>query len=302
SMATPHVAGAIALYAAAAPGASAATIRANLLATTDYTPSLDGKTLTDGRLDIGSFLGKLAPPPPPPPPPSGAFVVGTAAGDLITPLATVAGQALPTAGADTLQGLDGADTLDGGAGADRLDGGAGADRYYVDNAGDQIIENLSGTAGGFDTVLASVSYTLPTNVEKLSQLGTAAINGTGNAIANSLYGNSGANFLSGLDGNDELIGGAGNDTLAGGPGVDRLTGGAGNDQFRFAHGEANGDTIYDFAPGDVIRLTGYAAGSTITHVAGSTTDWVITNGVGGGTETIHLANGYSLTSSDFLFG
>jgi len=301
SMATPHVTGAIALYAAAAPGASAAAIRADLLATTDYTPSLDGKTMSDGRLDVGSFLAKLAPPPPPPPP-SGAFVVGTAGGDLITPLATVAGQALPTGGADTLQGMDGADTLDGGAGADRLDGGAGADRYYVDNVGDQVIESLAGTPGGFDTVLASVSYTLPTNVEKLSQVGTASINGTGNAIANSLYGNAGANFLSGLDGNDELIGGAGDDTLAGGAGVDRLTGGAGKDQFRLAHGDANGDTIYDFTAGDVIKLTGYAAGSTIAHVAGSTTDWVITNGVGGGVETIHLANGYALTSGDFLFG
>jgi subtilisin family serine protease len=305
SMATPHVTGAIALYASAATSASAATIRADLLNTTDFTSSLDGKTLTDGRLDVGRLLAKLGAlpaPPPPPPPPSGAFVVGTAGGDLITPTATVAGQKLPTSGADSLQGMDGADTLDGGAGADHLDGGAGADRYFVDNAGDQVIETLTGTTGGYDTVLASVSYTLPTNVERLTQTGTGSINGTGNALANSLYGNSGSNVLSGLSGNDELFGGAGNDTLAGGAGVDRLTGGLGNDQFLLAHGEANGDTIYDFAVGDVIRLTGYAAGSTIAKVAGSTTDWVITNGVGGGVETIHLANAYTLHSGDFLFG
>jgi len=89
--------------------------------------------------------------------------------------------------------------------------------------------------------------------------------------------------------------------LIGGLGADRLNGGAGVDQFRLAHGEANGDTIVDFAAGDVIRLTGYAAGSSIAHVAGSTTDWVITNGAGG-VETIHLANGYSLHTGDFMFG
>ncbi len=301
SMATPHVTGAIALYAAAAPAASAATIRADLLATTDFTASLDNKTMTDGRLDVGRLLAKLAPPPPPPPPPSGAFIVGTAAGDMITPTATVAGQALPTSGADTLQGMDGADTLDGGAGADRMEGGAGADRYIVDNPGDQVIETLSGTPGGYDTVWASISYTLPTNVERLTQTGTGSVNGVGNALNNVLAGNAGANSLSGLTGNDELNGGAGDDTLAGGAGADRLTGGLGRDQFLLVHGEANGDTIIDFASGDLIRLTGYAAGSSIAHVAGSATDWVITNGVGGDVETIHLSNAYALQSGDFLF-
>ena len=226
-------------------------------------------------------------------------MVGTAAGDLITPLATVAGQALPTDGGDTLQGLAGDDTLDGGAGADRLEGGAGSDHFYVDNAGDQVIE---GVAAGTDRVWTSITYTLTANVERLNQLGSAAIDGTGNELANVIYGNTGANILSGLAGDDQLLGGSGDDTLLGGAGADRLTGGAGADDYVLAHGEANGDTIVDFAAGDVIRLTGYAAGSTVTQVAGSTTDWVITNGVGGGTETIHLANAYTLHAADFLFG
>jgi subtilisin family serine protease len=56
SMATPHVTGAIALYAAANPSATAAEIRAALLSSTAATASLDGKTVTGGRLDIDAML------------------------------------------------------------------------------------------------------------------------------------------------------------------------------------------------------------------------------------------------------
>ncbi len=52
SMATPHVTGAAALYAAANPGSTAAQIKAALLGTVVGTPSLSGKTLTGGRLNI----------------------------------------------------------------------------------------------------------------------------------------------------------------------------------------------------------------------------------------------------------
>jgi len=53
-----------------------------------------------------------------------------------------------------------------------------------------------------DTLSASVSTTLPANVENLTLTGTAVINGTGNAGDNILKGNSGNNTLSGLNGND----------------------------------------------------------------------------------------------------
>jgi len=54
-MATPHVTGAIALYAAAHPSASAAAIRSAVLAATAPTASLVGKTVTGGRLDISAL-------------------------------------------------------------------------------------------------------------------------------------------------------------------------------------------------------------------------------------------------------
>jgi subtilisin family serine protease len=55
SMATPHVSGAAALYAAYHPGSSAAQIKAAILGSTTPTPSLNGKTVTGGRLNVSGF-------------------------------------------------------------------------------------------------------------------------------------------------------------------------------------------------------------------------------------------------------
>jgi subtilisin family serine protease len=56
SMASPHVAGAAALYAAAYPNASATSIRAAILGSAPSTASLAGKTVTGGRLDAAAAL------------------------------------------------------------------------------------------------------------------------------------------------------------------------------------------------------------------------------------------------------
>ena len=109
-----------------------------------------------------------------------------------------------------LTGNSGANTLNGGAGADTLKGGLGNDVYYVDNAGDKVIET-STLATEIDTVNSSISYTLGTNLENLTLTGSAAIKGTGNALNNILTGNSGANTLNGGAGADTLKGGLGND-------------------------------------------------------------------------------------------
>ena len=55
SMATPHVTGAAALYASLNPNATAAEIKAALLNSATPTPSLAGKTVTGGRLNVSGF-------------------------------------------------------------------------------------------------------------------------------------------------------------------------------------------------------------------------------------------------------
>jgi Ca2+-binding RTX toxin-like protein len=124
------------------------------------------------------------------------------------------------AAADRLVGGDGDDTLDGKAGADTMIGGTGDDTYIVDNTGDVIGENADEGIDTIKTSLATYSLASRTNVENLIYTGTAAFNGTGNALDNYLKGGAAADTLSGGDGNDTLDGGAGADTMVGGAGDD----------------------------------------------------------------------------------
>ncbi|ABC89539.1 rhizobiocin/RTX toxin and hemolysin-type calcium binding protein [Rhizobium etli CFN 42] len=113
--------------------------------------------------------------------------------------------------ANTITGGAGNDVLNGGAGADTLIGGAGHDTYIVDNAGDMVTEAAD---AGTDTVRTNLAaYTLGTNVENLTFIGTAAFAGTGNTLNNVIVGGSGSNMLTGGAGNDILIGGAAADVF-----------------------------------------------------------------------------------------
>ncbi|WP_279381890.1 MULTISPECIES: M10 family metallopeptidase, partial [unclassified Pseudomonas] len=120
---------------------------------------------------------------------------------------------------NVLTGNAGNNILDGYAGADTLIGGTGNDTYFVDNAGDVIVET-STSLSEIDTVNASLDWTLGANLENLVLRGSDNLNGTGNALNNIITGNAGNNILNGGAGNDTLDGGAGTDTLVGGTGDD----------------------------------------------------------------------------------
>ncbi|PDS94497.1 rhizobiocin, partial [Rhizobium sp. S9] len=113
--------------------------------------------------------------------------------------------------ANTITGGAGNDTLNGAAGADTLIGGAGHDTYIVDNAGDLVTEAADAGTDTVRTILAS--YTLETNVENLTFIGTGPFAGTGNALDNVIVGGSGSNTLTGGAGNDTLTGGAAADVF-----------------------------------------------------------------------------------------
>ena len=196
-------------------------------------------------------------------------------------------QAYGNNGVNALFGNSGNNILNGEGGADHMFGGAGNDVYVVDNVGDLVVEAVG---AGNDTVYASVNYALTANVDNLILQEGSAVQATGNSGVNAIFGNSG------------------NNTLDGGGGADVLIGGAGNDTFVFNVGQANGDTIIDFAGngagvGDSLTFVGFgtaAQGATLTQI-GASNQWLIHSGIGGADETITLLNGATVDASDVLF-
>ncbi|MBU8542500.1 MULTISPECIES: M10 family metallopeptidase [Roseomonadaceae] len=148
-------------------------------------------------------------------------------------------------GNDLLEGRAGDDVLDGGAGADTMIGGTGHDRYRVDHAGDVVLERAG---EGVDTLVGAISRTVLPDAVDVLLLGSGAVTGIGNDLANLLVGNALANRLEGGAGADMLEGRGGNDTLLGG---------AGADIFLLRPGDGF-DRIEDFLPGtDRLALTGF---------------------------------------------
>jgi len=168
------------------------------------------------------------------------------------------------ASANILTGNAAANQLNGGAGADTLRGGAGNDTYTVDNAGDVIIEAAN---AGTDVVQSAGSYVLGTNVENLTLIGSSAINGTGNALANAITGNAAANRISAGAGNDVILGGAGNDTLNAGVGIDTVKGEAGSDLLQIDWSSLSGATITRTVRKDGTGTTASFSGSYVAKNA-----------------------------------
>lgn len=131
SMATPHVAGAVGLLAASNEALTGAQIRNLLLSTVTATTSLQGMTVTGGRLNVSALLaagGGTAVPPPsiteaPPEPPAtdGNVITGTDSSNTL----------IGTSGNDIISGVPANSTTLGRGTIDILTGGAGNDLFVV---------------------------------------------------------------------------------------------------------------------------------------------------------------------------
>jgi Ca2+-binding RTX toxin-like protein len=196
------------------------------------------------------------------------------------------------AGNDTLVGGDGNDILIGGAGDDAMSGGLGNDTYYVDSAGDTVLENAG---EGLDTVVASVGFALSANVENLTLSGTSAIDGTGNDSDNLITGNAADNLLDGGAGNDTLVGGGGNDTLVGGAGNDAMSGGQGNDTY---YVDSAGDTVVENAGQGIDTVNAsvsYTLGANVENLTLTGTNAI--DGTGNGSDNLITGNSANNTLS-----
>lgn len=166
------------------------------------------------------------------------------------------------ANTNVLSGDDGNDTITGGAGSDRMEGGRGSDVYFVEDAGDAVVEVDNAVAsemgdlaalelgGNIDRVVSSVDHTLGNFVENLDLQGAGPLKGTGNSLGNTINGGEGANVIAGLAGDDRLSGGAGNDTLDGGEGRDAAVFAGARSAYRItAKGLLNFDVAQNGAAG-----------------------------------------------------
>ena len=202
---------------------------------------------------------------------------GEAGDDYMTGIENLTGSAYD----DVLRALGTQSIIDGGPGADTMEGRNGPDIYYVDNAGDVVIE-VAG--GGTDEVRIRnlASYTLPGFVEKLTNFTNHPFTGTGNSQNNEinggtstdyLHGGAGHDTLNGGDGDDELHGGNDHDILRGGAGSDLMYGGYGNDVF---YVEYEGDSVVEL----IGEGTDHVYTSLVDFTLGDHVENLTFNGVG----------------------
>ena len=196
---------------------------------------------------------------------------------------------LGSAHADTLTGDGGSNLLEGRGGDDVLAGGLGDDQFVVGVGTDTVVEHAG---EGFDRVLAAASFTLQAGSEvemftTTDNLATTAINLTGNALSQYIYGNAGANEIDGGGGGDVMYGFEGDDRFyirnvadrvvefAGG-GFDRVLAGA---SFTLEAGsEVEMFTTTDNLATTAINLTGNALSQYLYGNAGAN----VLDGGGGG--------------------
>ncbi len=284
SMAAPLVTGAAALYASAHPDATAAEIKAAILATTDATASLAGKTVTGGRLDIGNLLD-----------------FGTTSSEIIGALNTDKVLVVNASRQSTIDVAGDQDwfkvNMVGGYRYDfAMDAATGSN---LDPS--LCLRNAAGTQLAFNDDAVGknsrLSFTTMTDGTFFisaqaysSYVGGYTLSMTATQVPFNLVGGSGDDVLTGGGMNDTLTGLDGRDTLDGGLGADTMIGGVGDDVYyvdnigdKIVELRAQGvDTVYasvSYTLGDYVEKLNLAAYANINGT-GSADNNVITASYG----------------------
>ncbi len=210
---------------------------------------------------------------------------------------------------NTLIGNAGKNVLAASTGADRMEGKAGSDTYYVDNAGDRVVE---ANGQGTDKVYSSVSFSFSGQyIENLTLTGSAHISGTGNSLANTITGNAGNNVLNGSTGRDTLTGAGGadhfffNTALSSTTNVDRITDySVASDTIRLENSIFTAVGATGTLAAAAFRIGAAAADATDRIIYNSATGALLYDadgsGAGAARQFATLDDGLALTRSDFL--
>jgi subtilisin family serine protease len=272
SMATPHVAGAIALYSGiVGPGIHASEIRTNLLSSTGSTLALAGKTSSGGRLDVSSLV-----------------FTGTTANDVRSGSSLNETFRLAQGGDDSASGGGGNDQFYYGAAftaADLNDGGAGTDvvvlqgNYAVTmGAGSLVgVEFLSLQSGSSTRYGESGTNSYSYDVGFVDANVAAGQRFTVNA--SQLLADESFTFNGSAETDGSFL-------VYGGFGADRLTGGSGNDVFHFEGSR--------WGSGDVVDGGAGAGDSLVLRAGGGMNSIVFGEAQLNGIESISVSDRFGL--------
>lgn len=219
----------------------------------------------------------------------GGNAVATVAGDGNTITSSASGDTLNLTGNNNTADMSGATLAlaDGVAatvvgGNDTVSGGTN-DTVSLNSASDLVQLQT----GGINTVLTSVSYVAPANVQNLFATGAGDISLTANALNDYLLANTGNDTLTAGAGTDVLQGGTGNSQLTdtvgvgallGSSGSETLTGGGYNDFLAGGSGSdgyvlGDSSNVISFNQGDGTNSVTAAAGGRNTLSLGAGLDY-----------------------------
>lgn len=184
---------------------------------------------------------------------------------------------------NSLFGGNSDDVLDGGAGADVMTGGNGNDLYYIDNAGDRVVEKAGdGTdsikTNGISINLGAANFA---NVEYVENIGSVGISMTGTTGTETIIAGNSGDTLDGKGGNDNLVGGTGNDLIYYYGSEQSIDAGDGMDTL-FVKNTAksiNNDAVHHF---EVVQLESVAANVRAIDInaSGATTQMTLIGNAG----------------------